>query len=147
MRLSREARSMKSPQVWCIWLPSPSIHCSPLTRTVQCTWRRPSRSSGWSSLVVTRYGPRLVALSLPLAGPSRHAISSNCRSRQLQSLKITNPAMYGSAHIGAFATDDAAELQLVVQPFGGRWIGHFVVRTEDAQRIGKVKDRQAVPRL
>ena len=49
---------------------------------------------GFSSSVVTSQGPMDEAESLPLAGPRPKVISSNCRSRALQSLKMQNPAMY-----------------------------------------------------
>ena len=52
---------------------------------------------GKSSSVVTTHGPMDEAESLPLAGPSPKVISSNCKSRALQSLKMQKPAMYSIA--------------------------------------------------
>ena len=57
---------------------------------------RPSNSSG-----VTRIGPRLVAKSLPFAGPSPTFISLRWTSRADQSFMTVNPPMPPSAPITA----------------------------------------------
>ncbi len=62
---------------------------SPFTEAVSASCRKPSVSRyGSSSSAVTRYGPRVAAVSLPLQGPNPTFISADCRSRADQSLKI-----------------------------------------------------------
>ena len=74
---------------------SPRERSSPLTRAIIVALD-PSNSS-----TVTRIGPRLVAKSLPFAGPSPTLISARCRSRADQSFMTVKPPMRPSAPITA----------------------------------------------
>ena len=73
----------------------PRERSSPFTRA---TISAPEPSS---SSTVTSTGPRLVAKSLPFAGPSPTAISARWRSRADQSFMIVKPPISPSAPITA----------------------------------------------
>ena len=74
---------------------------SPFTSTSMPIGRNPSSSiRPANSSAVTIHGPRVVAKSLPLAGPSRTFISRAWMSRADQSLKIVYPKMWPAASSG-----------------------------------------------
>ena len=66
MRLSCEARSIMAPNVFLIYQVLPSMHNSPLTRTLQSTWRAPWRRAQALQL-------RSLALSRPRDGSAAAA--------------------------------------------------------------------------
>ena len=122
-RLPRVVRSRRFPRE----------RSSPFTRATISACE-PSNSS-----TVTSSGPRLVAKSLPFAGPSPTRTSCICRSRADQSF------MHGEPSDTAARSDDGGNLELVVELLGLVRIGDRVLGAEDRRRIGEVEDGDLVP--
>ena len=109
----------------------------------------PERASA-SSSGVTSHGPNELAKSLPLAGPSRTAVSSRWRSRADQSLKIVYPPIASSARSGARSPPacprrprpPARSRAPRTPPAPDRIVG-----PADLRDVGEVEDRQPVPGL
>ena len=110
----------------------------------------PRRASA-SSSGVTSHGPNELAKSLPLAGPSRTAVSSRWRSRADQSLKIVKPPIASSARSGgrsdAGVSISGRDLELVVELVRRGRRPDRLVRPADLRDVAEVEDREPEPRL
>ena len=111
----------------------PRDRSSPLTRAV-ITAAEPSNSSA-----VTSTGPRLVAKSLALAGPSPIRISARWMSRADQSFITVNPPICPSG------ADHGGHLQLVVEHGRAGRVRDLGAGTDDRGRVGEVEGRELVP--
>ena len=126
---------------------------SPLTSTSITIGRNPSSSiRPANSSAVTIQGPRVVAKSLPFAGPRRTFISRPWMSRADQSLKIVYPKTWPAASAGIEVAsvgagdpaDDRAHLELEVQALGLRR-AHLGAGRDDRVRVREVEGRELVP--